>query len=128
MGLLLGKVDLVYYDLKLIDRVAHRHYTGSGNDLILENLKILSVSGVPYVIRVPLVPGVTDTDVNLEAIAETIRNLPGLLRVDLLPYNRQAGAKYAAVGMSFKPDYDESQPVHVNLAVFQNFGIEAGVR
>jgi len=33
------------------------------NDLILENLQLLNQSGKPFVIfRVPMVPGVTDTD------------------------------------------------------------------
>ena len=66
---LVDRSDLVFFDLKLIDRAAHQHYTGQSNDLILNNLKILSASGKPFVIRVPLVPGVTDTDENLASIA-----------------------------------------------------------
>ena len=62
---LIERSDLIYFDLKLIDRAAHHHYTGCDNDMILNNLKILSDSGKPFVIRVPLVPGVTDTDENL---------------------------------------------------------------
>jgi pyruvate formate lyase activating enzyme len=92
--LLLERVHLVYYDLKLIDPQAHKRYTGRSNDIILKNLKIMSASSVPFVIRVPLVPGVTDTDENLAPIAGTIKGLSGMLRVDLLPYNRAAGAKY----------------------------------
>jgi pyruvate formate lyase activating enzyme len=122
LRLLLERIDLVYYDLKLIDEAAHLRYTGGSNRIILSNLQILSASGVPFVVRVPLVPGVTDTDENLAAIARTLRDLPGLVRVDLLPYNRAAGAKYHAAGMEFHPDYDEDQPVHVNTHVF----LEAG--
>ena len=65
---LVDRSDLVFFDLKLIERAAHQHYTGQDNDLILNNLQILSASGKPFVIRVPLVPGVTDTDENLSAI------------------------------------------------------------
>jgi pyruvate formate lyase activating enzyme len=124
---LLARVDLVYFDLKLIDRDQHRRYTGCDNDLILRNLEILGDSGKPFVVRVPLVPGVTDTDENLAAIAETIGRLPRLPTVDLLPYNRVAGAKYRAAGMEFKPDYDETQEVNVNTRSFDQTGIEAQV-
>lgn len=120
---LLPRTDLVYYDLKLIDPAAHRRFTGWDNKPILNNLRVLSASGVPFVIRVPLVPGVTDTDENLGGIARLICGLPGLLRVDLLPYHLAAGAKYAGLGLTFSPPYDESRPLNVNTAVFENAGI-----
>jgi len=122
--LLLERIDLVYFDLKLADPAAHRYYTGCENFSILQNLAALSTSGVPYVIRVPLVPGVTDTKDNLGVIAKTASGLPGLLRVDLLPYNRVAGAKYASLGMEFKPEYDEDKPVNVDRGIFQQAGVE----
>jgi pyruvate formate lyase activating enzyme len=87
----------------------------------------LSASGVPFVIRVPLVPGVTDTDANLGAIARTVAGLPGLLRVDLLAYNRAAGAKYPAAGMQFHPDYDEDQAVNIRTDIFSDAEIEVNV-
>ncbi|MCL4393562.1 MAG: radical SAM protein [Chloroflexi bacterium] len=113
------RADLIFFDLKLIDPTAHRRYTGVDNGPILHNLRVMSALGVPFVIRVPLVPGVTDTDANLEAIAETVRDVAGLVRVDLLPYNRAAGAKYESVGMEFKPDYDETRELNVNTTIFQ---------
>jgi pyruvate formate lyase activating enzyme len=125
--LLLERIDMVYYDLKLIDPQAHRRYTGCDNDLILSNLRVLSASGVPFVIRVPLVPGVTDTRENQAAIAATVKGLPGLVQVDLLPYNRAAGAKYQAAGMVFHPDYDENNPVSIDLAIFEQAGVKVHV-
>ncbi len=125
--LLLERVNLVYYDLKLIERQAHKRYTGCYNDLILQNLQVLSDSGVPFVIRVPLIPGITDTNENLAAIARTIKDMPDMLRVDLLPYNRAAGGKYRAAGMEFKPEYDETSPVNANVALFEKEGIKVRV-
>ena len=93
LELLATRSDLVYYDLKLVDADAHRAYTGVDNRPLLDNLHALSRMGVPFVIRVPLVPGVTDTDENLSGIAQRVRDLPSLVRVDLLPYNAAAGAK-----------------------------------
>jgi pyruvate formate lyase activating enzyme len=127
LRLLLERCQLVFYDLKLIDPQMHRRYTGCDNELILHNLQVLSASGVPFVIRVPLIPGVTDTEENMRAIARTIGGLAGLLRVDLLAYNRAAGAKYPAAGMQFHPDYDEDQPVHIRMDIFSDAGIEVNV-
>ena len=125
--MLLKRVHLVYYDLKLADPRQHRRYTGRSNRLILENLQIVSTSRVPFVLRIPLVPGVTDTVENLDAIASIARNLPGLMCVDLLPYNRAAGAKYAAVGMPFQPSFPEDQPVNLHLELFEQAGLEARI-
>jgi pyruvate formate lyase activating enzyme len=125
---LAASVQLVYFDLKLIDPLAHRRYTGQANDLILRNLQRLSTLGAPFVIRVPLIPGVTDTEANLSAIACTVAGLPGLVNVDLLPYNRAAGGKYAAAGMTFSPGYDESRPVNANSAPFEALGVPVVVR
>jgi pyruvate formate lyase activating enzyme len=124
---LVERSDLIYFDLKLIDSAAHQQYTGCDNDMILNNLKILSVSGKPFVIRVPLVPGVTDSDENLTAIARTVRGLSGLLYVDLLPYNQAAGSKYQYAGMEFKPNYDEKRPLNVNTLLFEQCGVKVCV-
>lgn len=124
---LVDRSDLLFFDLKLIDGVAHRHYTGCDNAVILDNLQLLDDIGVPYVVRVPLVPGVTDTDQNLGGIVQVLRGLSGLLRVELLPYNKAAGSKYQYAGMEFMPDYDESRELNLNTALFEQAGIKVAV-
>ncbi len=125
---LVDRCDLIFFDLKLMDRTAHRHYTGRENDAILENLCALGASGKPFVVRVPLVPGVTDTDENLGAITRTVCDMAGLQYVELLPYNRAAGSKYASVGMEFKPDYDETRPLNIRTTPFEEAGVKVRVR
>ena len=126
--LVVGRCDLVYYDLKLVDRDQHFRYTGVTNDVIIRNLHMLSELRIPFVVRVPLIPGVTDTNKNLGAIAAAVKGLPALIRVDLLPYNRAAGGKYQAAGMEFKPDYDESRPLNVDASIFEALAIPVRVR
>jgi pyruvate formate lyase activating enzyme len=121
------KSDLVYFDLKLIDRAAHLRHTGVDNERILRNLRVLAQMNVPFVIRVPLIPGVTDTAENLAAIAQTAKGLAGLIRVDLLPYNRAAGGKYSALKKQFRPTYDETLPVRVRLDAFEAAGVKVGI-
>ncbi len=115
--------DMMYFDIKIVDKDMHRRFTGVDNEPILRNLSILSEYSVPVVIRTPLVPGVTDTPENLEAIARIARGLPNLVRVDLLPYNKAAGGKYAACGRSFAPMYDEARGVNADVSIFEKLGV-----
>jgi pyruvate formate lyase activating enzyme len=126
-ALVARKVDLVYLDLKLADTAAHLRWTGADNATILRNLRALPALGTPFVVRVPLVPTVTDTDANLTAIAETVAGLAGLQRVDLLPYNKAAGGKYRACGREFLVDFDETRDVSANTAPFASLGIPVTV-
>jgi pyruvate formate lyase activating enzyme len=125
--LVASKASVVFLDLKLADPDQHRYHTGANNARILQNLRLLGGLGVPFVIRVPLIPGVTDTEANLSGIAHLIAGVPGLQRVDLLPYNRAAGAKYAACGQVFQPSFDQSRPSNPNAACLEPAGVEVRV-
>ncbi len=94
----LDAVDYVLFDLKLAQEDAHRRYTGVSCETIHKNLEILQASGKPHVIRIPLIPGITDTDDNLSALAARVQDSP----VELMPYNPYAGAKYAMTGREFR--------------------------
>jgi pyruvate formate lyase activating enzyme len=96
---LMEHADLVLYDLKLIDEDDHRRWTGAGNARILENAARLAGRNVQ--VRVPLIPGVTDTEENLEAIFDFMVEA-GLARVALLPFNAAAPAKYEWLGREFR--------------------------
>jgi len=99
---LLTVFDLIYFDLKIIDEIDHKYYTGIANNKILDNLKILAESSVPYHIRIPLIPNITDTKVNLLAIKDIILSLKNKpVRVDTLPYNILAGGKYDSYNMVY---------------------------
>lgn len=93
--LILPGIDLVYFDLKLLDPVAHRRHTGATNTRVLENfVRLCEQTQVEVVPRLPLVPGITDTPENLTAIEAFIsgrRCRP----LELLPYNPAGPAKRA---------------------------------
>lgn len=91
-------VDLFLYDLKLMDSAQHRRFTGAGNERILRNLQALARDGRTVIVRVPVVPGVNDGSANLDAMCAFLAPL-GLGRVDLLPYHRIGGGKYARLGV-----------------------------
>lgn len=123
---ILKNTDYVLYDLKLINKAEHKKYTGVDNTLILENFKILKNSGVNFVVRIPLVPMVTDTKENITDIA-TILKENSVDYAELLPYNKFAGGKYSAVGMVFNPSYDETVECRLQLEIFNKFNIKTKV-
>jgi len=90
----LPHTDLVLLDLKIMDSARHRTATGVGNELILANARRLAETELPLVVRVPIVPGYTDDEANVAAIADFVRGFPRLDYVELLPYHRFAEAKY----------------------------------
>lgn len=120
---LLAHTDLVLYDLKLMDDALHRRWTGASNRLILENAARLA--GRRAQMRVPLIPGITDTDENLRAIFTFMRE-HALTDVALLPYNASAGAKYEWLDRPYEligePQSGE------RLETFAAMAREAGVR
>jgi pyruvate formate lyase activating enzyme len=126
-ALVAGGCDFVLFDLKLMDADAHRRWTGVDNGPILRNLFVLDETKIPYVVRVPLVPSVTDTEENLRAIASAVSRLSAHPRVELVPYNRSAGGKYAACGLEWRPAFDESAPYNDNLMPFQELDVEASL-
>jgi pyruvate formate lyase activating enzyme len=85
---LIDLVDLFLYDLKIMDDHAHEQHVGVSNRLILDNLKMLATRGARVIIRVPLIPGITDTDPNLDAIIQFVKPLPGVEEISLLTYHR----------------------------------------
>lgn len=88
-------VNLVLYDLKLLDGERHREATGADNARILDNARRIAAAGVPLWIRTPVIPGYTATAANIAALGEFIATrLPTVQRWDLLAYTNLGGPKY----------------------------------
>jgi pyruvate formate lyase activating enzyme len=100
--LVLPHVDMIYFDIKIMDASLSERYTGVKSDLILANFRSLhelSLKKSPDFLlpRTPLIPGITDTDENLSAIAEFLSSL-GIKRAALLEYNPLWHAKLNKLG------------------------------
>jgi pyruvate formate lyase activating enzyme len=106
--LVLPCVDLIFFDVKLLDGAEHLKYTGLDNAVILRNLEALSEKAGDKVLpRVPLIPAMTATENNLLAIARWLKSL-GFKDAALLPYNplwldkaRSVGRDPSGAGRSF---------------------------
>ncbi|MFC1903547.1 glycyl-radical enzyme activating protein [Chloroflexota bacterium] len=121
-------IDLVLYDIKLLDSEEHKKFTGVSNQLILENARKVSQEDIPLILRVPVVPGINDSPENLRQLAEFANSLPHLLGVQLLPYHRIGVHKYPMLGRKC-PLADLKQPTKDYMLrirkLLESFGIES---
>lgn len=82
------RADLFLCDLKHMDNEMHKRFTGVGNKLILENIRLISQVDKKIVIRIPIIPGFNDETANIEATGNFAASLPGVGRIEILPFNR----------------------------------------
>jgi pyruvate formate lyase activating enzyme len=113
----LPATDYVLFDIKHLNPDKHLQFTGQSNIKILANAKLLAESGVEYLFRMPLIPGVNDDLQNIKETADFLKSLGNNAnRIELMPYHRLGESKYDALnrqyafrGVSpFKPEKVES--------------------
>ena len=92
----------IYCDLKIFNRDEHKKYCGVYNDLILENIRKMKddeeVFGYKLLTRTPLIPNITDTEENLNQIADFLKEI-GMEKTVILPYNPTWYAKTEKIGV-----------------------------
>jgi pyruvate formate lyase activating enzyme len=99
----LEHTDLVLFDLKLIDNDVHVATVKAPNTPILDNAKIVAGSPVPMIVRIPLIPGLTDTDENIRGITRFVAELGGgVSEVNVLPYHRFGMSKYEMLDKEYQ--------------------------
>ena len=97
---LLPYLDLIFFDIKIFDREAHKKYCGVYNDAILRNFETLfNKRKVEILPRIPLVPGITTDKNNLTAIRDFF-NKCGVKKIGLLPYNPLWLSKLFSIGVN----------------------------
>ncbi len=104
---ILSYTDLFLYDVKTVDRKAHRDYTGVDNQIILRNLKKLSALEKGRVwIRMPIIHGLNDRDEDIGRFLDYYQELRKIERIDLLPYH--AYGTYKAKSLCMKEEKFEA--------------------
>ena len=115
---LLEFTDLVFCDLKSLDEEKHIKYTGASNRLVLENLKKLSCVAKKLIIRIPVIKGFNDDE--LEQMAEFIKTLPCPAETELLPFHNMCSAKYDSLGRKFEADIFEI-PTDEEMKIYKKY-------
>ncbi|MCK9281648.1 MAG: glycyl-radical enzyme activating protein [Melioribacteraceae bacterium] len=107
-------INWVFTDIKHMDPVKHKELTGVDNKLILINIETLAAKEdwngfiVP---RIPIIPGLNDSDENIRETAKFVKRI-GLEVINILPFHRLGGSKYTELGRTYqfmdqKPPSDE---------------------
>lgn len=91
--------DLFLYDIKAFDRALHLLCTGTVNTRILANLQRLNDQKARIWVRLPYIPGINHGQDEIRNIAASLRNLPFVEKVELLPYHAYGEAKYEQLGV-----------------------------
>jgi pyruvate formate lyase activating enzyme len=131
--------DLFLYDLKLMDPVQHKKWTGVDNRLILKNLKTLAEIGANINIRKPFIKNVNSGVEEITGMAEFIAGLyssqkrssetksPKIPQVNILPYHNIVSGKYKKLELFYDSDgMDEPTTDDMKTAaeIFGKYGID----
>jgi pyruvate formate lyase activating enzyme len=123
-------IDLVLYPIKAADNDLHRQLTGRDNDLILMNAQLLAQQEIPVHVRLELMPGLNDSQAELQARMDFIAGLGCVKQVDLLPYHLAHPDKYARLGLDNPltglPEYGEEELCKIEQLV-GSYGIDTRV-
>lgn len=96
-------VDLIFMDIKIVDPVEHRKWCGVDNAIILENFTRLfersKCEAFEIKPRTPLIPGVTDTEDKMFALARFYEQV-SVRRAALMKNNPIWFDKFEKIGMT----------------------------
>jgi pyruvate formate lyase activating enzyme len=119
--------DRIYFDIKCLDSGKHEQVTGVSNRKILENFQRLRAgfAEVDVVVRTPIIPGVNDSEDDIQAIAEFVDQAGGASAYELLPYHGFGEPKYAKVGKHYplshlKPPSEEHMRARQRTATLRS--------
>ena len=108
---ILPYIDTIYFDIKLFDSSQHERYCGVKNERILHNFILLKKETVAgnfeLLPRTPLIPGITDTKENIQAIADFYKKHQ-VKKAALLPTNPAWINKLEKLGQKDKFDNKDS--------------------
>lgn len=123
--------ELFLIDLKVMDTIIHKKYTGIGNEQILTNISALAKTDCEIIFRMPLINGVNTDKENIKKTANFMKSLRGKRnQINLLPYHDVALNKHKKLGndaefMRFESPRDEE--IQKILSIFDNFQIKASL-
>ena len=91
-------LDLIFMDIKHMDPEEHKKLTGVSNRIILGNIRktaeFCSRHSTVLIVRVPVIPGLNDSERNIAKTAKFVKSLEGNIELNLLPYHKYGVGKY----------------------------------
>lgn len=123
-------VSLWLYDLKLLDDAEHMRYADASNAVPLENLRWLLRSGAEVIVRIPIIPGVNDSDHHIDAFGDFVSETGAASEVHLLPYHKTGLDKYRRLGRQYRmTETPEPDPAYMDRIAdrFSRRGLRAKI-
>ena len=111
---ILEEADLLLFDLKGMDSKRHLDNTGVPNEIILNNLIKLDMLKIPIIVRLPIIPNLSDTIENIVSMANLLSTLKSIQRLDILPYHEYGKIKYTQLGKDYYPNSIKMGQNHLN--------------
>ncbi len=131
VDLVFPHVDLGLLDVKHMDPLLHREYTGVSNEQILDNIRhIRHELKRPIAIRVPVIPGYNDSDDNISRTARFVAEELGRdVPVHLLPYHRLGESKNLSLGKTPQLNLTPPDDGHMRrlLELVQTYGLQGQI-
>lgn len=118
--------DLVLYDIKGMDDELHKKATGVSNKIIHENLIRRNETGKDIIIRMPIIPGFSDSMENIIETAKFLAPLKAVKRVDVLLMHTYSELKYRQLGRKQPNVFDQKLPDDKGteiISLFKEYGI-----
>ena len=97
----LAHTDLVLADLKFSSEEGYRAHTGGSLAHTLDFLALTQELGVPLWVRHVVIPGLTDGEAHIRALARMAGQFHNLQKVELLGFRKLCLEKYGAIGVPF---------------------------
>jgi pyruvate formate lyase activating enzyme len=98
---MLPHTDLVLYDLKIFDPLEHKRIVGADNRIILENYRRLRKAGMRLWVRTPIIEGATDSNENIRAIGNFLREAGPPEKWELCSFNNLCRDKYERMDLDW---------------------------
>lgn len=94
-------LDLILFDLKIMDATKSKLILGADINLIKTNIKMLVNMNKKVIPRIPLIPGYTISDDNIKEIITFVKSL-NLTEIHLLPFHQYGSNKYKLLNLDYK--------------------------
>jgi pyruvate formate lyase activating enzyme len=103
------------FSIKAVDPQKHQWLAGFGNQQILDNLNYL-VQHIPVTLRYVVIPGLTNSVEDLQALAGLVHSLSAIVPIELLPYHSLGRYKWQTLNMKYTLD-DVPDATHHDISL-----------
>lgn len=94
--------DEVLFDLKIMDEQLAKKMINIRQARVLSNFKQLYHRGVTIIPRLPLIPGYTLNQANIQAVLDFLKPLTNIQEIHILPFHQYGEPKYQLINQPYK--------------------------